>query len=428
MWEINRTPAWMYQSVTDSMVVLLLLGCAVGLYRLAPGVSLSLAWMSGMVQVVTQVDVLLVQLSVALVSYGTARYGSTLVVWLGGLSIPAATLFGVGMVLYQGLSRFDLGIFSQFQGYDTGGDGLLALATMAVTILSLPWLIGLVLRLRQRAQRSREAGEAAVLRQQAAEEARALAEAQREHAVAERTHAEEMARLREDQTNLARDVHDVVGHSLAVILAQAESAQFLPDDDTARIHRTMENIATSARQSLRDVRQVLAAMADPESSGRLLPSGSPDSLLDDVRAAGGELRDEVVGVPRPLPPELGTVAFRVLQEMLTNALKHGRRGEPVLVERAWSDTELRIEVSNAVSPRPPGTAAPLAATGSGTGHGSGTGTGQGQEPAGMGLDSMRRRLGSVGGRLRVSRVAAQEPDRMDRYTATAWIPLAEAPR
>jgi signal transduction histidine kinase len=130
-------------------------------------------------------------------------------------------------------------------------------------------------------------------------------------AEAERDQAEEIARLREDQARLARDVHDVVGHSLAVILAQAESAQFLEDADTTGLKRTMANIATSARSSLDDVRTVLAT-----TQGR--PSGPPqqpdlEGLLDGVRASGHVVESTVVGTPQPLPPELEVVDFRVLQ-------------------------------------------------------------------------------------------------------------------
>lgn len=410
IWEIVRTPPWVFQSTPDTLTVVLLLACAVGLYRRAPGASLALAWASGMVQVITSVDVLLIQLSAAMVAFGTARYGNVLVAWLGALSVPFAAAFAILVAERRGLPRFDLTLFFMPLQYQTRADGVLLLGLTAITLLSLPWMIGLVLRLRQRAQRSREAGEAAQERQRAAEEARAEAEA-------ERSHAEEIARLREDQASLARDVHDVVGHSLAVILAQAESAQYLPEDDPARIRRTMANIATSARQSLRDVRQVLSAMADPDGSGRM-PSGSPDSLLEDVRAAGSELHDEVTGTPRPLSPDQETVAFRVLQEMLTNALKHGRRGAPVYVERAWEDDGLRIRVRNAVPPRtaadgPPPDRPPE--------HGAGA------ESGGLGLDGMRRRLASVGGRLRVSRTPEEGPGAGERYTATAWIPLPDRP-
>ena len=100
------------------------------------------------------------------------------------------------------------------------------------------------------------------------------------------------------------------------------------------------------------------------------------------------------------------VAFRVLQEMLTNAIKHGQRDQPVLVERHW-EGELRIEVRNVIDTSAPETQ-PLAMA----------------EPVpehrGQGLDGMRRRLESVGGRLDVRRRAeAGGPT----FTATAWVPV-----
>jgi signal transduction histidine kinase len=102
-----------------------------------------------------------------------------------------------------------------------------------------------------------------------------------------------------------------------------------------------------------------------------------------------------VGNPQPMPPELDVVAYRVLQEMLTNALKHGRRDDPVFVERHW-EGELRIEVRNVVEP------------------------GDAESEPGQGLEGMRRRLESVGGRLDVRR---REEDGRTTFTATAWIPV-----
>ena len=193
----------------------------------------------------------------------------------------------------------------------------------------------------------------------------------------QRAQAQRLAVLREEQARLARDVHDVVGHSLAVILAQAESGHYLPDEDPARLKQTMENIATSARKSLQDVRQILATTggsAEP-AAGVALPgaahpgggwpaaggsaastgdrtrandparAGDLGQLINDVREAGVAIHTTVVGCDRPLPPDLAVVAYRVLQEMLTNTIKHGRAGEPVHVARSWGDG-LTIEVTN----------------------------------------------------------------------------------
>ena len=189
-----------------------------------------------------------------------------------------------------------------------------------------PWLLGLALRFSARSQ--------------ASQRSQVEAEAQRDQAA-------EIARLRDEQTRLAHDVHDVVGHSLAVILAQAESAQFRDDDDTEALKQTMTNIATSARGLAggrppgagRDVRRRPAPAAR---------QADLDSLVDGVRASGHEVESTLVGRPQPLPPELEVVAFRVLQEMLTNAIKHGRRDQPVRVERHW-EGDLRIEVRNDVT-------------------------------------------------------------------------------
>jgi signal transduction histidine kinase len=243
-------------------------------------------------------------------------------------------------------------------------------AIAGVAVLGVPWLAGLALRFSVRAQQSR---------------------ASQVVAEAERDQAEEIARLRDEQAQLARDVHDVVGHSLAVILAQAESAQYLEDGDTERLQRTMQNIATSARSSLDDVRQVLGST----SGAAAPPAGSAglDRLIDGIRASGHEVVTSEVGTPQPMPPELEVVAFRVLQEMLTNAIKHGRRDQPVLVERHW-EGDLRIEVQNIVE------SSDDAAEG------------------GQGLDGMRRRLEAVGGRLDVRR--RLEPP---TFTATAWVPV-----
>ena len=197
-----------------------------------------------------------------------------------------------------------------------------------IAVLGMPWLAGLVMRFRDRAEESR-------VSQVAAEDSAARATVAAEQ-------SREIARLREDQARLARDVHDVVGHSLAVILAQAESAQYLEDADTQKLKQTMENIATSARTSLQDVRHVLTPT--PAANVR---TGSLDALINGVRESGHEVVSSEVGVRQPLPPELDVVAYRVLQEMLTNAIKHGRRDEPVFVERHW-EGELRIEVRNVI--------------------------------------------------------------------------------
>jgi len=223
--------------------------------------------------------------------------------------------------------------------------------------------------------------------------------------------ARQIARLQEDQARLTRDVHDVVGHSLTVILAQAQSSQFL-EDDTEELRRVMNTISESARSALQDVRRVLTP-------SRTLPApdhADLERLVQGVRDSGVTVVSAETGRPRPLPPELGTVVHRVLQEMLTNALRHGARDRPVEVGRHWGD-ELWIEVRNAV--RRPGSA---------------PATAEAEAPespsvtpstfTGQGLRGMRRRVESVGGRMTVHR--EQDPKRAEEvFVVTAWIPTRD---
>jgi len=352
---------------------------AVGLARRAPGFSLLLVWFAGTCQVLFGLPLLIVEAAVVVVAFGAARWGRHVTVILSGLSIPVAGIIGIGFLKARGFaSLIDPERYRAF--YDAAqqlsdtwqvGAGILAAAFLAV-----PWMAGLVLRYSDRAARSRESQEVAE------------AEAARAHRESEQ--AREIARLREEQTQLAHDVHDVVGHSLAVILAQAESAQFLDEADTAALRLSMANIANSARSSLQDVRQVLTPAGGDDPG----PGGLHD-LVEGVRTSGHEIHFDEIGTSRPLAPELATVAYRVLQEMLTNAIRHGSRDQPLVVELHWSG-ELRIEVANVV------------------------GTGEAVPTGGQGIDGMRRRLESVGGRLDVRR---RETDSGETFTATAWVPM-----
>ncbi len=376
VWEVNDRAPWFDGSPVECYLVVLGMAVAAGLYRRSPEAALALVWLSCAFQVLTGLDVMLVQLAVTIVSFGCARYGRTAVVWLSGLSIPAAAVIGITYVTLRGADILDsLGGVGRIAADSYSVRPTLVLGLSALVPLVIPWLVGLTLRISEQARTSRVA-------QHTAEEAR--------------SQAEEIAHLRAEQARLARDVHDVVGHSLAVILAQAESAQFIKDSDTQALKKTMENIATSARSSLQDVRQVLTTATERQPSGA---TGGLDSLIEGVRSGGYEVASSEVGTPRPLPPELEVVAFRVLQEMLTNAIKYGRRGEPVSVERHW-EGELRIEVRNIIGTPP-----------------------EGDHQQGQGLIGMRRRLESVGGHLDVRR---REEAVGATFTTTAWVPLRAA--
>jgi signal transduction histidine kinase len=343
---------------------------AVTFARRFPGETLAGCWALAVVQLAVGQEVTLVELSLAWVAFCCARWGNAAVMALAGLSAPFAAFLvvvaGVGSPL-AGNDRL-VRLLTTNLGYSE--PLLLVGGSLVGTVVTLaPWLVGLAFRYGDRARVS-AAGE--------------------ERATATAAESLEVARLQEQQARLARDVHDVVGHSLTVILSQAEAAQYLPDDP-AQLKQTLATIAGSARTSLLDVRQVLAATYQPASDVDVLTQ-----VIESARGSGVHVEDSVEGTPQPLPPELAEVARRVLQEMLTNAIRHGDRSRPVVVERHW-EGDLRVEVTN--------TCAPDEATvvlGSGSG-----------------VEGMRQRLESVGGRLDVRRRSGDP----STFTATAWVPV-----
>jgi signal transduction histidine kinase len=388
LWEVTQDRT--VTSAAGGLLVVTGLALAVASSRRAPGVALAVAWAVGLVHLVTGTGPLVSEVLLAVVAFGCARWGGSTVVWLSGVSIPlgaaVAVLWLDPNVFYDSLRVAGVQVLAR-RAYDGTDSWRLPAALLGAALLMAPWLLGLALRFSAGSQASR----------------RSQVEAE-----AERDQAEEIARLRDDQTRLARDVHDVVGHSLAVILAQAESAQYLEDGDTAALKQTMANIATSARSSLEDVRTVLSATPGTKAA-TVTRQHDLDALVDGVRASGHVVESTVVGDPQPMPPELEVVAFRVLQEMLTNAIKYGRRDEPVVVERHW-DGDLRIEVQNAVAEQDaPDETQPI------------TGLPIGSPDGGQGIEGMRRRLEAAGGRLDVRR--RTDPP---TFTATAWVPVRVA--
>lgn len=414
----------------------LLLACSLlaasVLWRRQPGIALGLVWVCGFLALLGGFPPPLAgALVCALVSFGCARYGSTAVLWSSAVSIAASMLVVVAAAVLGARYAYGsvtsmvvdsagtpLGVVTEVShgvgsvfgwaryAVRTGLSPLqiLLFALMAwLFLLIAPWLLGFSLR-SQRGQREAEV-QRAVYQQ---------AHVESQHREAQ---AKEVAELKESQARLARDVHDVVGHSLAVILAQAESAQYLPKRDLAGRDQVLTNIATSARQSLQDVREVLGRTQDGATVSTEATTISLDRLVEGVRSAGNDVRSTIEGQPQPLPPELESVAYRVLQEMLTNALKHGTRGGPVWVEQHW-EGDLRLEVRNVIADSPANEETmPIQAEVEAA-------DAMAAEEPGLGLAGMRSRLEAVGGRLDVRR--RQEPGVGMTYTATAWMPMRAA--
>jgi signal transduction histidine kinase len=213
--------------------------------------------------------------------------------------------------------------------------------------------------------------------------------------------AVDLAQAETLRASMARDVHDIVGHSLAVIIAQADSVQFL--DDEERIRGVSATIADTARRSLAEVREVLSgtSTADADDGPEDL-----DAVVAQVRAAGVDLAHEVRGVRRPVDPARQVVIRRVAQEMTTNAMRHGEPGGRIQLRETWRASDVVLEVENPVARRGavPDRSGPL---------------GLESLRVGTGVEGMRARLAAVGGDLEAEPVD-------DLFTARARIPLPAA--
>ncbi|MBP2369500.1 sensor histidine kinase [Pseudonocardia parietis] len=168
-----------------------------------------------------------------------------------------------------------------------------------------------------------------------------------------------------ERSRISREVHDVVAHSLSGIIAQADGGQFAAQRDPARAVEVLAGIADTGREALGDVRGLLEMLRDsgvddegPDAAGRPQP-GTDDvpALVEQVRAGGLRVDLETTGTPRPIATGPGLTAYRVVQEALTNVIKHAGPGTPAHVRLEWTDDELVVRVRDEGArhpvPRPP---------------------------------------------------------------------------
>ena len=162
-----------------------------------------------------------------------------------------------------------------------------------------------------------------------------------------------------ERSRLARDMHDVVAHSLAVVIAQAEGARFALASSPEAAEEALGVIAGTARDALGEVRGVLQELRSGDTAAQATALDRAQ-LFDRMRAAGMRLDVEELGDPETADPATVQIAHRILTEALTNVLKHGDLSKPVTVVHDWRDGAV-LTVRNAVNPLPP--------TAIGAGHG-----------------------------------------------------------
>jgi signal transduction histidine kinase len=149
----------------------------------------------------------------------------------------------------------------------------------------------------------------------------------------------------EERRRIARELHDVVSHSMGVIVVQAQAAAGMLDGDAVPARHAVESIERTGREALGEMRRMLALMREDDRGDRVDPLPSirqVERLVAEVRAAGVPVTLDIQGHQRPLRAGVDASAYRILQEGLTNVIKHARGAHAEVVIAYLPDT---IELS-----------------------------------------------------------------------------------
>ncbi len=252
---------------------------------------------------------------------------------------------GLGLVAVAAIDYLGGGVFQSGGGVRPG----------AWLILALCWQAGREVR-RRRIELHALRARAAALEQEREEKARMAAE--------------------EERARIARELHDVVAHSVSVMVVQAQAAERVLEGAEPAARELLGSIEATGRQALSELRRLLGLLRRFEAAD-LAPQPSLrhlDRLVAQVRDAGLPVELVVQGEPPSVPPGVDLSAYRIVQEGLTNALKHAGRAHARVVVR-YAPGEIQLEVAD-------------------------DGAGNGASPgAGHGLDGMRERVAMYGGEL-----------------------------
>jgi signal transduction histidine kinase len=225
-----------------------------------------------------------------------------------------------------------------------------------------------------------------------------------------------------ERTRIARELHDVVAHHVSLMAVQAEAATALLPARPADAARSVEVIGSTARQALTELRRLLGVLRGPSDQLDTTPSVSLAGLgtvLDQVRGTGLPVELAVRGTPYLLAPGVDLTAYRIVQEALTNTVRHARAAR-ASVELCYEPGYLTVSVEDTVAVAVPagpdlgGSAAPDLA---------GPGAGRGEPPgrpalrsAGLGLAGIAERVASCGGQLTLG------PTPAGGFAVTARLP------
>jgi signal transduction histidine kinase len=328
--------------------------------RRFPGTVLALCVASGLAVAALGVPPIVLGLAILVAVYSVAAYGDR---WVSLAGLAAAELGSAAVQLTPG----------RFQTLTVVSNAL---------VIGAAWLLGHFVGVR-----------------------RAYTARLEQTAELERTRAEQARRaVAEERLRLARELHDVVAHSISVIAVQSGVGAHVAKTQPEEAAKALEAIEATSRAALIELRRLLGVLRqEGESQGDLAPVpglADLDGLLAEVAKAGLGVRLRVEGTPSPLPAGVDLSAYRIVQEALTNVVKHAGPARAQVTIR-YRDQEVMVEVTD-------------------DGRGVTAPTGDGRARVGHGLIGMRERVQVFGGDLEVGpgpvggfRVAARLPFAVD---------------
>jgi signal transduction histidine kinase len=201
-----------------------------------------------------------------------------------------------------------------------------------------------------------------------------------------------------ERARIAQELHDIVSHNVSLMVVQAGAAREVLTMLPGEAATALQAVETAGRAAMTELRHLLGLLA-PAQDGDDEPYGTDLSpqpslsrlspLIDRIAFAGQPVEVRISGEPRPLPPGIDATAYRIVQEALTNALKHGDGGKAEVTIR-YADSSLRVEVLNS---------GPSVLSGAASAGGRPSPNGRAGDGTGRGLLGLRERVAVYGGEL-----------------------------
>ncbi|MEW2356362.1 sensor histidine kinase [Spirillospora sp. NPDC029432] len=267
---------------------------------------------------------------ISLVAFGQAMAGqppiSADIALLPALYTMAATCalrWSIAAAVVAEAGAF-IATFAFITGWE---DQRIGLFTLTVVVAGV-WLLGLYMRTRREYLRSVE------LRAERLERER---------------DTEVQIAMAGERARIARELHDVVAHNVSVIVVQADGASFAIETDTERARKALETISATGRQALAEMRRMLGVLRESDDAGSYAPQPGVEQLaelVEQIRESGLPLEFAVEGVPLEMSEGRQLTIFRIVQESLTNTLKHGGPRATARVCLHYGDDAIEIRVTD----------------------------------------------------------------------------------